>query len=1122
MARCFPDGLSRPFAGRELFAFSRRSDEPMLNLSEPRASHQSSVSGRRTPRLYFLDPMPPAAFVQACRHAAALGFDAILLASPFATGRDRSVFLSADHDRLNARFERPGDALDAVAALTDEARQQGMDLFLDLVVDRIAADGLLPAMEPSWFLPRDAEPAVPDPRRPPAREGAQVNFADAGIAGAVAAYFADLVGALVDCGVAGFRCDAPQRVPAAVWRTIIAAGREAAAEARFLAWTPGLTHGQIEALLPAGFDGGFSSLAWWDVRKPWLAQEMALLNRLGLFIAFPEAPFGARLAPRPDVGDPSRAHRRSLALAAALGDGLLVPAGFEFGARDPLDPMGTIATDLTQLQEQAAFDLSPALAAANEAMARRAVLGASGPWRLISPPAAPLAVLLREREDGDAVDLVIANASLEREGHASGAALMPRTDGFARFDGPEEIVFDTASSLSVAPGAVIRLHGLRPHPVVLEEQGRKGALSAARAQRLAIEAVSPAVDDGAFPVRRVVGERISVEADVMSDGHDAIAVALLWRPADDAAWREVRMAPLGNDRYRADFPLERLGRHLFTIEAWRDPYASYHHELSAKVNAGLDVSLEIEEGRALVAGASATGEAGARIAELARALAQADGPAARDLLLSPRTQEILAASDVRPFAVRHPRLFPVDAERERAAFAAWYEIFPRSTSGDATRHGTFDDVIADLPRIRDMGFDVLYFPPIHPIGAKNRKGRDNTLTPAPDDPGSPYAIGSHEGGHEAVHPQLGTPADFRRMLAAAKDHGLEIALDFAIQCAPDHPWLAAHPGWFDWRPDGSIKYAENPPKKYQDIVNVDFFATDAVPDLWLALRDVVLHWIDQGVRLFRVDNPHTKPFPFWEWLIGDIRAQHPDAVFLAEAFTRPKIMHRLAKIGFSQSYTYFTWRNTKAELIQYMNELTVPPVSEFYRPHFFVNTPDINPYYLQTSGRPGFLARAALAATLSGLWGMFSGFELCEADPVPGKEEYKSSDKYEIRARNYGSGGGISAEITLLNRIRRENPALRSHRGLLFLNAWNDQILAFAKFTPDRDNLLVILVNLDPHAAQGCDFEIPLWELGLPDHATIHVENLIHDQSFSWSGKIQHQHLEPALPFAIYRLSGEA
>ncbi|MFG1461827.1 alpha-1,4-glucan--maltose-1-phosphate maltosyltransferase [Xanthobacter sp. DSM 24535] len=1092
----------------------------MLILSEPRATYSSSLKGHLPPRLYFIDPLPLADFAAVCTHAAGLGFDAIALASPFAAGRASNVFLSADHDRLNARFAYEGDALDGISALADHARQSGLDLFLDLVVDRMARDGLLPAMEPSWFVPQDPGPDAPDPRRPPAREGALVNFADRSVASAVGAYFADLVAALVDAGIAGFRCDTPQRVPAEVWHTIIAAGRAVSDDAQFHAWTPGLTRSEIEALLPAGFDGGFCSLAWWDFRKPWLAEEMAVLQRLGSIIAFPEAPFAPRLVAEPGATALDLAHRRALEAAAALGDGLLMPAGFEYGARDPLDPGQSVPTDLSFAHEHALFDLSEAIIAANGRLARP--VEARSPWRLISPPGAPVAALLRETAHGDGAELVLANARLDRPAQVAGGMVMPHTDGFAVFDAPDGTPFDTSTVLSLSPGAVTCLTALRPQPVLLEDLGRRGALTAARAQRLAIENVLPAVDGGAFPVRRMVGESITVTADVVTDGHDWIAVALLWRPADDPVWREVRMAPLGNDRFAAAFPLERLGRHLFTIEAWRDPYASYHHELSVKVKAGLDVHLELQEGLALVAAASATGAAGGRIADLKRRLAEGGPDAIRDLLLSEETQEILTASEVRPFAVRHPVNLPVDAERERAAFASWYEIFPRSTSGDPTRHGTFDDVIADLPRIRDMGFDVLYFPPIHPIGAKNRKGRDNTLTPAPEDPGSPYAIGSKDGGHEAVHPHLGTLDDFRRMLAAAKDHGLEIALDFAIQCAPDHPWLLEHPGWFDWRPDGTIKYAENPPKKYEDIVNVDFYAKDAIPDLWLALRDVVLHWIDQGVRLFRVDNPHTKPFPFWEWLIADVRARHPDAVFLAEAFTRPKIMHRLAKIGFSQSYTYFTWRNTKAELVQYMTNLAAPPVSDFYRPHFFVNTPDINPYYLQTSGRSGFLARAALAATLSGLWGMFSGFELCEADPVPGKEEYRSSDKYEIRARNYGVEGNISAEITRLNRIRRENPALRTHRDILFLNAWNDHVLAFAKMTPDRDNLLVVLINLDPHAAQACDFEIPLWELGRGDDATVHVEDLMHDQAFEWTGKVQHQHLDPALPFAIYRLSGEA
>ena len=393
-----------------------------------------------------------------------------------------------------------------------------------------------------------------------------------------------------------------------------------------------------------------------------------------------------------------------------------------------------------------------------------------------------------------------------------------------------------------------------------------------------------------------------------------------------------------------------------------------------------------------------------------------------------------AADDGRSPAEHTPAI-PLDVDRPQAGFASWYEMFPRSATDDPARHGTFVDVIARLPAIRAMGFDVLYFPPIHPIGTTNRKGRNNALRAEPDDVGSPYAIGGPEGGHDAIHPQLGTLDDFRALVAAAKDHGLEIALDFAIQCSPDHPWLREHPDWFRWRPDGSIRFAENPPKKYEDIVNPDFYAEAAMPGLWLALRDVVQFWVDQGVRIFRVDNPHTKPLPFWHWMIADIRGRHPDVIFLAEAFTRPKLMYRLAKVGFTQSYTYFTWRNTKQEIIEYLTELNAPPVRDFFRPNFFVNTPDINPPFLQTSGRPGFLIRAALACTLSGLWGMYSGFELCEAAPLPGREEYLDSEKYQIRVRDFAAPGNIVGEITALNRIRRAHPALQSHLGVTFYPA---------------------------------------------------------------------------------------
>jgi starch synthase (maltosyl-transferring) len=477
----------------------------------------------------------------------------------------------------------------------------------------------------------------------------------------------------------------------------------------------------------------------------------------------------------------------------------------------------------------------------------------------------------------------------------------------------------------------------------------------------------------------------------------------------------------------------------------------------------------------------------------------------------------MAEADARPFAVRLPAPCPVDADRRIAAFASWYEIFPRSMSDDPARHGTFADVIRHLPRIRDMGFDVLYFPPIHPIGRTNRKGRNNALRAGPDDPGSPYAIGNIEGGHDAIHPALGTLEDFRRLREAAAEQGIELALDFAIQCSPDHPWLREHREWFEWRPDGSLRYAENPPKKYEDIVNVAFYAPGAVPDLWVALCEVVRFWAAQGVRIFRVDNPHTKPFPFWEWLIGAVRADHPDAIFLAEAFTRPKIMRRLGKLGFTQSYTYFTWRNTAREMAEYVTELAEES-ADCMRPNFFVNTPDINPVFLQSAGRPGFLIRAALAATLSGLWGVYSGFELCEAEALPGREEYRDSEKYQIRAWDWDRPGNIAAEIAQLNRIRRHNPALHSQRGVRFLPGGNDHVLTYEKATPDRSNVLLIAVSFDPARPQAADIELPLWQWGLPDNAPVLAEDLLAEAPAVWQGKWRRIALTPDAPYGIWRL----
>ncbi len=655
------------------------------------------------------------------------------------------------------------------------------------------------------------------------------------------------------------------------------------------------------------------------------------------------------------------------------------------------------------------------------------------------------------------------------------------------------------------------------------------ALLALAANRVAIEAVAPEIDAGRFHAKTLVGEPFVVEADIFADGHDTIAAAFLVRPADGQDWREVPMGFVDNDRWRGVTTFDAIGRYRFTLIAWRDLFAAWRSEIAKKHAAGLSLALELAEGRQLVEAAQARENERATAddrtalgALLGRCDAAADDAGRLDVLMSTEAASLMARAGVRTDLSLYARELPVLVERRTAGFSAWYELFPRSASDDTGRHGTFDDVIGKLPYVRDMGFDVLYFPPIHPIGRTNRKGRNNTLTPGPNDPGSPYAIGSEEGGHDAIHPALGTFDDFARLLAAAREHGLEIAIDFAIQCSPDHPWIRQHPEWFDWRPDGTIKYAENPPKKYEDIVNVDFYR-GGLPSVWLALRDVVLFWCERGVRIFRVDNPHTKPLPFWEWMIGEVQDRHPDAIFLAEAFTRPKVMKRLAKVGFTQSYSYFTWRNTKQELTDYLTELTTTECRDTMRPNFFVNTPDIDPFFLQTSGRAGFRTRLVLAAALGGNYGIYSSFELCEATPIPGREEYLNSEKYEIKAWDWDRPGNIRPDIRLMNRLRREHPALQSFTNLKFYNAWNDQILYFGKATPDLSDFLLFAVNLDPRNGQGANFEVPLWEFGLPDEASIQSENLVTGEQSTWQGKIQHIWLDPANnPYAIWRLDPSA
>ncbi len=628
--------------------------------------------------------------------------------------------------------------------------------------------------------------------------------------------------------------------------------------------------------------------------------------------------------------------------------------------------------------------------------------------------------------------------------------------------------------------------------------------------RIVIETVWPEIDAGRTPVKRVVGDEVEVWADIFTDGHDTLAAEVLYRGPNDEGWLRAPMTHRGNDRWSGRFPLHVMGRHYFTVEAWRDSYATWRDEITKKRDAGRDVTLEIVEGVEIAhtAASLARGPDAIAFQPLLHALDKAESAKKLKLLLADEEADLIARNAERLALASYNPAAEVIADRETARFSAWYELFPRSASNDPARHGTFDDVIARLPYVRDLGFDVLYFPPIHPIGRTNRKGKNNSLTAVEDDVGSVYAIGSQDGGHDAIQPELGTLEDFRRLVKAAHEHGLEIALDFAIQCSPDHPWIKSHPEWFDWRPDGTLKFAENPPKKYEDIVNVEFYE-GGLPSLWEALRDVILFWVENGVKIFRVDNPHTKPLPFWRWMIREVNERHPDVLFLAEAFTRPKMMRALAKAGFQQSYTYFTWRDAKAELIEYMTELSSSEMAEYYRPNFFPNTPDINPFYLQTGGRAGFMARATLAATLSSSYGIYSGFEICEAAPLPGREEYLDSEKYELKVRDFESPGNIKDLLRSLNKARRDNPALQDFRNILFLNAWNDNILAYAKLTETKDNAVLVLVNLDPHNRQEADFEVPLWEFGLPDHARIEVEDLLNGGRFTLNGKMQRIALSP-------------
>jgi starch synthase (maltosyl-transferring) len=642
-------------------------------------------------------------------------------------------------------------------------------------------------------------------------------------------------------------------------------------------------------------------------------------------------------------------------------------------------------------------------------------------------------------------------------------------------------------------------------------------------KRVIIEGVEPEINGGRFPIKRSVGEEVRVQADIAADSHDAVAGILLYRREGQKAWKAVFMKPLINDRWQSAFRVNDVGRYFYTMQGWVDRFKTWQRDFAKKAAAGQDVTVDLLIGSELISAAAARAE-GAEATTLkgwAELLISEKPLKERVRLGLDRNLALLVARyPDRTHATRYQKNLQVIVEPLQARFSSWYEMFPRSCAAEIGRHGTFTDCEERLPYIAEMGFDVLYLPPIHPIGQTHRKGKNNAPQAGPDDPGSPWAIGSPEGGHRAVHPRLGTLEDFRRFVARAEEFGITVALDLAFQCSADHPYLKEHPEWFRHRPDGTVQFAENPPKKYEDIYPIDF-ETDDWQNLWNELLGVVRFWIDQGVRIFRVDNPHTKPFAFWEWLTGEIKKDRPDILFLAEAFTRPKVMYRLAKLGFSQSYTYFAWRNTKWELEQYFTELTQTDVQEFLRPNLWPNTPDILTDYLQMSGRTGFMIRLALAATLGASYGIYGpAFELC-VDRVrePGSEEYLDSEKYEIKHWDLKRSESLKDFITRINRIRKENPALQNNRSLRFHNIDNEQLICYSKHNEDFSNIVLTAVNLDPHHTHSGWMTLPLAELNLDTHQPFQMHDLISGARYLWHGPRNYLELNPQIiPVHIFRL----
>src|SRR5881398_2872392 len=637
-----------------------------------------------------------------------------------------------------------------------------------------------------------------------------------------------------------------------------------------------------------------------------------------------------------------------------------------------------------------------------------------------------------------------------------------------------------------------------------------------------IENLRPLRDGGRYPVKRIVEDDLAVEADVFKDGHDVVAAALKWRLVGEPRWHETAMSFVDNDRWRGICSLNEIGVYEYTVEAWTDTFRSWRDEFTKKFEAGIsDLTAETLEGAALIQAAGKrahVADDSARLCELSESIRTADHAQINNIVHSGELEVLMATYPDRADATQYDPPPRVVVDGPAALFAAWYEFFPRSAEGRGDRGSTFRDCLPRVDDAKAMGFDVIYFPPIHPIGRANRKGRNNSVTCKPGDPGVPWAIGGEAGGHKAVEPSLGTLEDFDWLQKEIRKRGMEIALDFALNCSPDHPYVKEHPEWFYKRPDGTIKYAENPPKKYEDIYLLNFRCANWRA-LWAEIKSIVLFWAKRGVRIFRVDNPHTKPVAFWEYLIEGVRAKYPDAIFLAEAFTRPKMMKALAKAGFNQSYTYFTWRNSKRELIEYFSELTQTEMSEYFRPNLWPNTPDILPFVLQEGGRPAFMIRVLLAATLSPLYGIYSGYELCENQALPDREEYLDSEKYQFKKRDWNAPGNIKDWIARLNKVRKENRALQFYDNLRFYHAENDAILFYGKMTPARDNIILIAVNLDPFRKQHSFVDVPIEQFGQMENDEYQVHDLLNDARYTWRGRRNYVELDPDIqPAHIFRV----